>query len=88
MAFVGFLSKAQQTFWSGLREKAEASFGLERIWLQVWFHDLQTQAADAKDEAGVLFRMFWTRSSFIDAKPVNIGVLASLGFFSIIDRYQ
>jgi hypothetical protein len=32
--------------------------------------------------------MFWTRSSFIDAKPVNIGVLASLGFFSIIDRYQ
>jgi hypothetical protein len=31
--------------------------------------------------------MFWTRSSFIDAKPAN-GVLASLGFFSIIDRYQ
>jgi hypothetical protein len=28
--------------------------------------------------------MFWTRSSFIDAKPVN-GVWGSLGFFSIAD---
>jgi len=29
---------------SGSREKAEASFGLERIRWQTWFHDVLTQA--------------------------------------------
>jgi len=52
--------------------------------LQFRFHDLLTQAADAKDKAGIRFSMFWKRSSFIDAKPV-IGVLASFGFSSIVD---
>jgi len=51
--------------------------------LQFRFHDLLTQAADAKDKAGIRLSMFWKRSSFIDAKPV-IGVLASFGFSSIV----
>ena len=50
--------------------------------MQIWFHDLLTQAADAKDKAGSLFSMFRIRSSFIDAKLV-IGVLGSFGFSSI-----
>jgi len=51
--------------------------------LQFRLHDLLTQAADAKDKAGIRLSMFWKRSSFIDAKPV-IGVLASFGFSSIV----
>jgi len=39
---------------SGSREKAEASFGLERIRWQTWFHDLLTQAAYTNDKSGTL----------------------------------
>ena len=49
----------------GLRERAEASLGRERTWLQSRFHDLLTQAAEANDTAGSLDRMLWRRSSVI-----------------------
>jgi hypothetical protein len=44
MIILGSSKNTQQTFFVGSREKAEASFGLERIRWQTWFHDVLTQA--------------------------------------------
>lgn len=52
----------------GLRERAEARSGRQRIWLETRCQVLQTQAADAKERAGSLRRMLWRRSSWQSAK--------------------
>jgi len=48
------LKTPNKPFSSGSREKAEASFGLERIRWQTWFHDLPAQAAYTNDKSGTL----------------------------------
>lgn len=54
MIILGSSKNTQKPFSSGSREKAEASFGLERIRWQAWFHDLLTQAAYTNDKSGTL----------------------------------
>lgn len=57
-----------RTCGDGLRERAEARRGRERIRLVTRSQALQTQAADAKERAGSLRRMLWRRSSWQKAK--------------------
>lgn len=61
------------TSWSGFREKAEMILGRERMWLQTLFQDRLTQEAKANDFAGNHERMFWRRSSFMEAmKTISV----------------
>lgn len=63
------------TMREGLRERAEASLGRERIWEQTRSQVLLTQAAAAKDKAGNLARMFWIMSSFKQSIPSNLSAI-------------
>ena len=56
----------------GLRERAEASLGRERMRLQTLFHCFETHVADANHTAGSLSRMFCNTSPFISS---NHGVV-------------
>ena len=57
--------------------------------MQIEFHDLLTQAAEANEIAGSLARMFWRRSSFSEPKsPAFAAAFASFEGFAFELRFD
>ena len=80
---------SELTNWWGFLEKAETILGRERMRLQTMFHDRLTQEAKANGFAGNRRRMFWRRSSFIEAmNAISVFLDFSIFFFFFVYHFR